>query len=76
MVFLVQCLRDFAGRAKDLCYVPNYGNAGDALIASGAWQLFPFGLNDSQPTTNDKQNVQLHLLIYRPECAPRYDWYV
>jgi exopolysaccharide biosynthesis predicted pyruvyltransferase EpsI len=33
-------LRDFAARARDLCYVPNIGNAGDALIASGTWQLF------------------------------------
>jgi exopolysaccharide biosynthesis predicted pyruvyltransferase EpsI len=33
-------LRDFAGRARDLCYVPNIGNAGDALIASATWQLF------------------------------------
>lgn len=38
--FLAQWLRDFAVRAEDLCYVPNMGNAGDALIASGAWQLF------------------------------------
>ena len=37
---LAGSLRDFAARAKDLCYVPNPGNAGDALIASGAWQLF------------------------------------
>jgi exopolysaccharide biosynthesis predicted pyruvyltransferase EpsI len=37
---LVQFLRDFATRADDLCYVPNPGNAGDALIASGTWQLF------------------------------------
>ena len=37
---LARCLRDFAARAEDLCYVPNFGNAGDALIASGAWQLF------------------------------------
>jgi exopolysaccharide biosynthesis predicted pyruvyltransferase EpsI len=33
-------LRDFASRAQDLCYVPNMGNAGDALIASGTWQFF------------------------------------
>jgi exopolysaccharide biosynthesis predicted pyruvyltransferase EpsI len=33
-------LRDFAARARDLCYVPNIGNAGDALIASATWQLF------------------------------------
>ena len=37
---LAGSLRDFAARAEDLCYVPNFGNAGDALIASGAWQLF------------------------------------
>jgi exopolysaccharide biosynthesis predicted pyruvyltransferase EpsI len=37
---LSRCLRDFAARAEDLCYVPNFGNAGDALIASGTWQLF------------------------------------
>ena len=33
-------LRDFAARARDLCYVPNVGNVGDAIIASGAWQFF------------------------------------
>ena len=33
-------LRDFAARADDLYYVPNFGNAGDALIASATWQLF------------------------------------
>lgn len=33
-------LRDFAARADDLCYAPNVGNAGDALIASATWQLF------------------------------------
>jgi exopolysaccharide biosynthesis predicted pyruvyltransferase EpsI len=37
---LARCLRDFAARAQDLCYVPNVGNVGDALIASGAWQFF------------------------------------
>ena len=37
---LAEWLRDFAARARDLCYVPNIGNAGDALIASGTWQLF------------------------------------
>jgi exopolysaccharide biosynthesis predicted pyruvyltransferase EpsI len=37
---LIGFLRDFSLRADDLCYVPNNGNAGDALIASGAWQLF------------------------------------
>jgi exopolysaccharide biosynthesis predicted pyruvyltransferase EpsI len=37
---LVRWLCNFAARADDLCYVPNSGNAGDALIASGAWQLF------------------------------------
>jgi len=37
---LAEWLRDFATRARDLCYVPNIGNAGDALIASGTWQLF------------------------------------
>ena len=37
---LGRCLRDFAARAEELCYVANMGNAGDALIASGAWQLF------------------------------------
>jgi exopolysaccharide biosynthesis predicted pyruvyltransferase EpsI len=37
---LARYLRDFAARAEDLCYVPNCGNAGDALIASATWQLF------------------------------------
>jgi exopolysaccharide biosynthesis predicted pyruvyltransferase EpsI len=37
---LGRLLREFAARADDLCYVPNSGNAGDALIASGTWQLF------------------------------------
>jgi hypothetical protein len=37
---LARYLRDFAARAEDLCYVPNYGNAGDALIAGATWQLF------------------------------------
>jgi len=37
---LARWLRDFAARAEALCYVPNIGNAGDALIASGTWQLF------------------------------------
>jgi exopolysaccharide biosynthesis predicted pyruvyltransferase EpsI len=37
---LARCLHNFAARAEDLCYVPNFGNAGDALIASGTWQLF------------------------------------
>jgi len=37
---LAMHLRDFASRAHDLCYVPNMGNAGDALIASGTWQFF------------------------------------
>lgn len=37
---LVRYLHDFAARADDLCYIPNPGNAGDALIASSTWQLF------------------------------------
>ncbi len=38
--FLTRWLCDFAARADDICYVPNLGNAGDALIASGTRQLF------------------------------------
>ena len=38
---LEQVLRDLAAQPDGrLIYVPNFGNAGDALIASAAWQLF------------------------------------
>ena len=37
---LASILRALAHRAGALKYVPNHGNAGDALIAAGAWQLF------------------------------------
>lgn len=37
---LIAELRELAAFGKDLRYVPNAGNAGDALIAAGTWQLF------------------------------------
>lgn len=37
---LADHLRALAGTGRPLRYVPNEGNAGDALIASGTWQFF------------------------------------
>ena len=37
---LMDELAELAAYGKGLCYVPNAGNAGDALIAAGTWQLF------------------------------------
>jgi exopolysaccharide biosynthesis predicted pyruvyltransferase EpsI len=37
---LIEELSGLAAYGKPLCYVPNAGNAGDALIAAGSWQLF------------------------------------
>lgn len=39
---LEQELMACAQRQRPLRYVPNHGNAGDSLIAAGAWQLFDF----------------------------------
>lgn len=37
---LIEELRTLAAYNKGLRYVPNAGNAGDALISAGTWQLF------------------------------------